>query len=464
MAKYLSTIRATVRQFLQDEFVSGSDYKFPDDELDLCIDDCLVEISLSKPYEVKETLTTTANSKELDISSIENLLEVEKIEFRTGQDPLDYRNCSVFGNILTMDIDFNPSASEDVYLYCHKVHQLTETSSTLSPQLEKVLIDGAVAKAASNWSNQIRKQITAAISSVSEVNTAVDSMSARITQAISDLTAGRAKIGYKVTEANTAIGNMTARITAAIDDLTSGRALIGDKKTQAITALDAVSGQITQAVNDLTSGRAQIDDARTLADTAIDNMSARITQAQTDLTNGRDLINKVNIGGQPENDYVNYAGRELSIAADYLNQAKGYLGEGTTADRYQVYAARDLQAAADYINQARGYLALDVVTGEYGNYAARELANANQYLAQAKGYLAMDAEVSPYALYAAREVTNATAYLNQSGGYIRELTSRLNIVKAASSYQAWADNRLVLYERALRRISPPKTNKQYPKS
>ncbi|MBA7499058.1 hypothetical protein ES704_01797 [subsurface metagenome] len=146
--KTLSAIRTTVRQFLRDEFKSGEDYKWQDDELDLHIGDCLAEISERRPYEVKETLTTTASSRELDISSIEDLLEVDKVEFRTGQNPPDYRNCSVFGNTLTLDIDFLPSAGEDVYLYCHKLHQLTEDSSTLSPQIERLLVLGVTARAA----------------------------------------------------------------------------------------------------------------------------------------------------------------------------------------------------------------------------------------------------------------------------------------------------------------------------
>lgn len=146
--KTLSAIRTICRQMLRDEFTTGKDYVWPDDELDLHIADCLVEISQRRPYEFKETLTTTASSKELDISSIEDLLEVDKIEFRTGQDPPGYRNCSVFGSMLTMDINFLPSAAENVYLYCLKVHHLTEESSTLSPELDSLLVLGVVGRAA----------------------------------------------------------------------------------------------------------------------------------------------------------------------------------------------------------------------------------------------------------------------------------------------------------------------------
>lgn len=463
MAKTLSATRTMIRQMLRDEFVSGEAFHFPDDELDLYIGHCLVELSDAVPYEVKETLSTTASSKELDISSIEDLLDVDKIEFRVGNEPPDYHNCSIFGNTLRMKTDLTPLADEDVYLYCHKVHQLTEESSTLNPRLEKVLVDGVIAHAALGWINEYRTQLVAAIASISDVNTAVGNMTARITQAINDLTTGRTKIGLKITEANTAIGNMTARLTASIGDLTSGRALIGDKKTEAIAALDAVSTEITQAGSDLTSGRAQIADTRATADTAIDNMSGRIVAAVADLVSGRDLINKINIGGSPEADYANSARTELSIGLEHLNQARGLLGEGVTSDRYQAYAARGLQKVNAHIATARGYLALDVITSEHANFAARELTIANVYASQARAYLTMDIEAGQYANYAAREVQIANASLNQSGGYIRSLTARLNIGRAMSGYQTWANNKLMLYERELKRISKPKISVRYPR-
>lgn len=194
MAKTISAIRATVRQFLRDEFVSGSDQDFQDDELDLYISDCLAEISRLRPYEVKDTtLTTTAASKELDISSIEDLLKVEKAEFPVGNEPPDYRNVSVFGTTLRFEYDSSPAA-QSIYLYCWKLHQLTEATSTLSPQLEQVLVHGAVAHAALGWINQVRKQVKEAITRITEVNASIDSMSARITQAMNDLTSGRALI------------------------------------------------------------------------------------------------------------------------------------------------------------------------------------------------------------------------------------------------------------------------------
>ena len=337
MARTLSGIRQTARQFLNDEFVAGAAQDFKDDEIDLHIGECLAEISERRPYEVKEELTTAA-SRDLDISSIEDLLEVDKAEFPISKDPPEYRNVSVFGTTLTIDIDTKPIVDKTIYLFCHKLHQLTEESSTLPPQLETLLIAGSVAKTALDWTNQVRKQVTEALARIADVDTAINDMSDRVDQSIADLA----------------------------------------------------------------TGRPLIDETREKAETAIDDVEARIGQATSDLADGRDLgFNKIYVGGNPLGDYSNYAARELSNANTSLAQA-------------------------------RGYLSVDAPAGQYGNYATRELANANTFFTKAQGFL-------------------------------REINSRLSITGVINTYQTWANNKLVLYQRDLKRISRPRTYRTYPR-
>ena len=134
--KNLSAIRATVRQFLNDEFSETTEQDFQDDEIDLRVQEVVAEISERSPYVVKETLKTTGGSRELDISSIEDLLEIEKLEYPTGSDPRDYRNLiEIDAETIEIDTTRTPSADEDVYVYCRKLHQLTDSASTLQPQL-----------------------------------------------------------------------------------------------------------------------------------------------------------------------------------------------------------------------------------------------------------------------------------------------------------------------------------------
>lgn len=159
MARYKSDIRASVREILRDEFVEGVDLEWEDDELDKLIRLVLSEIEQKMPYEVKDTsLTTTANSKELDISDITDLIRVRTnrgVEYRTGKNPKQFKNWSRFADVLTMEINFLPSSGETVHLYCLKRHTLTDATSTLNSTHETVLIQGVCAKAARNKGREL---------------------------------------------------------------------------------------------------------------------------------------------------------------------------------------------------------------------------------------------------------------------------------------------------------------------
>ncbi|MBA7661727.1 hypothetical protein ES703_69747 [subsurface metagenome] len=229
MSRTLSSVRAVVRQLLRDEFDVDTTQIWANDEIDILIGECLVDISLAAPNMVKEVLTTIANSKELDISSIDDLLSIDKAEYPTGSDPRDYRKVLPIDNeTIEIVTDTTPSAGgsgtltgtvtfasgsaaitgsgtafttelaagyhikkstgtrwyriysiesataltlaeashdtgtdagdateycyETAYLYCRKVHQLTETASTLSPIHEYLVALGTVAKASMNLS------------------------------------------------------------------------------------------------------------------------------------------------------------------------------------------------------------------------------------------------------------------------------------------------------------------------
>jgi len=101
-----------------------------------------------------------ANPRDVSVAEITDLIEVEKAEYPTRQWPRNFRDCSVFGSVATLDVDSAPDDGDEIFLYCYKVHSLTESTSTLSPQLEKVLVEGVVAKAAQAWcAEQMRKDI-----------------------------------------------------------------------------------------------------------------------------------------------------------------------------------------------------------------------------------------------------------------------------------------------------------------
>ena len=107
------------------------------------------------------TLVTTEDEKDIDLSGIVDIIRVQRCEFRIShpsKNPRQFRGFSIFGDTLTMDINFLPSANEEVHLYLHKKHTLTDKTSTLKSQHETVLIQGVTARAAMNKG---REQINA---------------------------------------------------------------------------------------------------------------------------------------------------------------------------------------------------------------------------------------------------------------------------------------------------------------
>lgn len=84
MSKTLSAIRHTVRQILKDEFVSGTDYDFKPDELDIHIGEVRVEISQRRPYEVKETLYIANKSGEATATTASHLIDTVNAQFVAG--------------------------------------------------------------------------------------------------------------------------------------------------------------------------------------------------------------------------------------------------------------------------------------------------------------------------------------------------------------------------------------------
>ena len=416
--KPLSAVRNIIRQLLRDEFSSTAEQDFADDEMDIHIGECLVEISERIPCDAQEPVPVTANSKLLDISGIEDLIGVDRVEYTVGQDPRNYRNFETIDHetiemivssspsesgesgtltgtvtftagsatVTGSGTDFDGELAKDYYIkpsggsrwyrvysvesdtsltldepvksgdagadtvsltqyrygvaiiHCKKVHQLTDEASTLSPQLEKLLADGASAYIASSWIHKVRDQVDEAITKIADVNTAINNMSARIDQ--------------------------------AIVDISSERALVGENR---------------EAAKD-----------------AINEIDMRITLALADLNTGRGYINKINVGGSPQSDHGNMASRELHIASESLQKANGLLN-------------------------------LDAAASQNGTLAARELS-----------------------------VTGA--HLNQASGYTRELSSRLSIAGVINSYQNWANNKLSMYRNDLRRMAPVRVKKQYSRS
>lgn len=117
-----------VSQILQD--TTNVDY--PTTELDLYIPQGVAKGSEYIPRTVKELATITADSRNIALSdeNRRNLLWVEKVEYPIDQDPIAFRNCTRWGDILSLEMSARPSSAVSAYLYSAKTQILQKAIGT----------------------------------------------------------------------------------------------------------------------------------------------------------------------------------------------------------------------------------------------------------------------------------------------------------------------------------------------
>jgi len=147
----LTDMRARIRKDLHDE--DSQNYRWTDSDLNRHIDHAVRELSLSCPLESKATLSTTAGSRDLSLSSISDLVEIEAVEYPAGDYPPSYVRFNVWADTLTLLIDGLPGDGDDVYIYYGKLHTLNADSSTIPAKLEDLVALGAAAYAAIEWAS-----------------------------------------------------------------------------------------------------------------------------------------------------------------------------------------------------------------------------------------------------------------------------------------------------------------------
>jgi len=147
----LTDMRARMRKDIHDE--DSQNYRWTDSELNRHIDRAVRELSLSCPLEVKTTLATAAGSRDLSLSSLTNLVEIEAVEYPADYYPPSYVRFSMWSDTLTLLTDRTPGDGEDVHVYYGKLHTLDADGSTVPARLEDLIALGAAAYAAIEWSS-----------------------------------------------------------------------------------------------------------------------------------------------------------------------------------------------------------------------------------------------------------------------------------------------------------------------
>jgi len=162
----LSDMRTRIRRDLKDE--DSASYRWSDNEIDRHIDHALRDISQVSPLQVKATLTTTAGSRDISISTLSNMVVIEAVEYPVGNYPSIYVPYSLWGSTLSLLIDKAPPGVENVNIYYGKLHTLDATTSTLQPPLEDLVAIGAEAYAAIEWASFATNRVNVGGGAVSE--------------------------------------------------------------------------------------------------------------------------------------------------------------------------------------------------------------------------------------------------------------------------------------------------------
>ena len=144
----LTEMIALVRKDLHDE--DSNNYQWSDTEITRHINRAVSEFSEKVPLPAKATLPTTADSRELDISSLTNRVMVEAIEYPLDMTPPGFQRFSIWGDTLTIISGSEPDGS-NCHIYYGILHTLDANGSTIPAKYEDLIATGACGYAAMEW-------------------------------------------------------------------------------------------------------------------------------------------------------------------------------------------------------------------------------------------------------------------------------------------------------------------------
>jgi hypothetical protein len=147
----ISDLRSRLRIELHDED-SGA-YRWEDDTLDRHLQRSVREFSLAWPREQRSTLSTAAGSRDIDATGLTDLVRVYGVEYPKGLYRARLVPFSLFAGTLTLLIEQEPAAVEDVDVFWGSLHTLDGTTSTLPAAAEDIVVTGASGYAAVEWAS-----------------------------------------------------------------------------------------------------------------------------------------------------------------------------------------------------------------------------------------------------------------------------------------------------------------------
>lgn len=409
---------------------------FTDAVINKGIEKALVLASDYIPCEKKIEVDLTTDSKDVDISNIKGIIRVLKAEYKIDQDPKEFRNISRFGDIVTIDTSLTPETGDKAYLYCHTIH----TPDTLDIKLLNIVPRIAAGYVAINNVGDGRTQIQSAIDAVELINSSVDNMTARLTQAAADTASIRTQTTALLSSTNTALSSVETSLSAASSELS-----LADTAADSIdiaTELTDIDTELNNAISDIGNVRTALSTKLTGISDELTSIGAEIVLGIGDLANARALNNKITVGSSPESQLHSSANSEFNAAIARINEIKTQLQEGTGIGQESVLAGNEINIVQGLLSKARDIIsAYSNQTGGYSAIAGRDISIANSYIGEARVLISKIVNaINAYSTATRNEIAIANTHLSQAGGYAREITGRLNVAGIISSYVKWGQN------------------------
>ena len=152
----LSDMRTLVRRDLHDE--DSGHYRFTDAELERHTLRAARDFSGAIPLEQTALVATTSGSRDIGISSLNDRVIVEVVEYPSGKFPPRYQRFSLWADTLTLLGDEVPDGS-NVRIYYGKLHTLSAGVSTIPVIYEDLIAAGAAGYAALEYAAYTINQV-----------------------------------------------------------------------------------------------------------------------------------------------------------------------------------------------------------------------------------------------------------------------------------------------------------------
>ena len=165
-----STNLATIRDRVEARLQDATNTRWSTDDLDEALRTALEQYSKYKPDHALGTVDLSAAGREIDISSLSDLLRVEKVWWDYDDSdpayPPNYRQFEVWpGDILFIDDRTEPAAGETVRVWYTKMHTIEDldsaTATTVPVDDEGTIVTGACHFAAQTRAVELTEELTA---------------------------------------------------------------------------------------------------------------------------------------------------------------------------------------------------------------------------------------------------------------------------------------------------------------